>query len=353
MSRLLRILALAAFLFACAPVPASTSQITFFIFRFSPPALLELSEDFQPLAEHPLSLPPDCGLLDIFPAPRGTFLAVELSCSFGQSVLFLDLATDSVTPAHSDADSHFLAWTNDGRAAYLRVNSIGNPQIIRTGTNGRNDFIPINEMTYDLASEPGGQDFTFTFTFSRGLGFGSELWLARGSGRNAGQLYADTLNYIAFARWSADGSQVAFIKIPDSQVPFTVGELWVMNADGSNPQKLAEADAGHGYAANWSPDGNHIAFVVRENADEPRANESAEVLVSNIYIVDVAGREIEQVTHFTEGRAETPHWSPDGNILAFQYVLNGRMGLQAADLLKDEIKVVLAEPACCPGWMRK
>jgi Tol biopolymer transport system component len=126
-----------------------------------------------------------------------------------------------------------------------------------------------------------------------------------------------------------------------------------MNADGSNARKLADADAGHGYAANWSLEGGRLAFVVRENPDEVRANQSAEALISNIYIVDVTSNEISHVTQFTDGRAETPHWSPDGNKLVFQYVLNGRMNLQVADLSSGGVEAVLTEPACCPSWMRK
>ena len=92
-------------------------------------------------------------------------------------------------------------------------------------------------------------------------------------GKAVEQLYADPFHYISFARYSPDGRQIAFIKIPDTQTPFTVGELWVMNSDGSNARKLADADAGHGYAANWSPDGKQIAFVLRENPDDERADQ--------------------------------------------------------------------------------
>jgi Tol biopolymer transport system component len=93
--------------------------------------------------------------------------------------------------------------------------------------------------------------------------------------------------------------------------------------------------------------------VKRENANDSNASQSAEALISNIYIVNVETGEIEQVTHLAEGRAETPHWSPDGNTLAFQSVLNGRMDLQVVGVVSEEIKPILAEPACCPGWMRK
>jgi dipeptidyl aminopeptidase/acylaminoacyl peptidase len=314
--------------------------------------LFGFSDDLQVLTEIPVLLPPDCGLFDMFSPARGTVLAVELSCSFGQTVLFLDTGTGSLTSAFPESDSHFLDWSPDGGSVFLRVDSGGNPHVERINAKTLSSkVIPIDEYTYDLAVSPNGGDFTFTF--SRGLGFGSELHLAQDDGRTIRQLYADALHYISYARWSPDGTQLAFIKIPDSRVPFAVGELWVMNADGSEARLLAEADAGHGYAADWSPDGGRIAFVVRENRTEARADEIANALISNIYIVDVHSDEITQVTYYEQGRAETPHWSPDGNKLSFLSVIDGRMIVQVADLLTGEIKPVLTESACCPSWTRK
>jgi dipeptidyl aminopeptidase/acylaminoacyl peptidase len=278
-------------------------------------------------------------------------MLIELNCPNGQVVLLLDTETDSVTRPINDSDSHFLAWTPSGKAAYLKVDSLGNAHIARVDANGRNDLIPVTEFTYDLSVDPRNDDFTFSF--SRGLGQGSELWLAQYAGKVVKELYADPLNYISFARYSPDGSQIAFIKIPDTQTPFAVGELWTINQDGSNAHKLADADAGHGYAANWSPDGTRIAFVVRENPEDESANQSSEALISNIYVVEVQDGSLKQITHLERGRVETPFWSPDGNTLAFNVVINDRMEAQIADLTTEKIRSLIAESSCCPAWMRK
>jgi dipeptidyl aminopeptidase/acylaminoacyl peptidase len=342
-------------LLSCTPqppqLPQAPPQTPFYVFRFDPPAFIELSTDFQPIREIPFSIPPNCGLFNTFPAPLGKFIAVELSCPNGQTILFLDTITDSVTQPVTDSDSHFLAWTFDGHAAYLKVDSLSSPRVLRVSTDGAHASIPITEFTYDLAA-PANQD-EFTFTFSHGLGQGSELWLAKRAGKVVEPLYADPFNYLSFARYSPDGSQIAFIKIPDTQTPFTVGELWVMNSDGSNPHKVADADAGHGYAANWSPDGTGIAFVKRENPDDERADQSSEALISNIYIVDVQIGSLTQITYLEEGRAETPFWSPDGNTLAFNVVINDRMEVRIADAVTGEIRPLIPESTCCPAWMRK
>jgi Tol biopolymer transport system component len=62
---------------------------------------------------------------------------------------------------------------------------------------------------------------------------------------------------------------------------------------------------------------------------------------------------VKQITFFSSGWAETPHWSPDGSLLAFNTVLNGRMGVQIADIQSGEIWPLMTESSCCPAWMRK
>jgi hypothetical protein len=352
---------------ACLPdiapisIPASPPSTALYIYRFEIPAFVGFSEDLQITKEIPFSYPVNCGLFDTFPAPQGQLLAVELTCPNGQSVLFLDTETGTISLPFSAADSHFLAWQSDGLAAYLKVDSLTVPRIVRAYVGGGQDILAIPEFAYDLAAKPDSRDFTFTL--SRGLGYGSELHLARQDGNKTTMLYSDPYNYLSFARFSLYGKQIAFIKIPDTQTPFTVGELWVADADGANARRLADADAGHGYAANWSPDGTRIAYVVRENPDDEAADQSSEALVSNIYLVEVASGAITQLTSFEEGYAETPHWSADGNMLAFNVVIDGRMNVFIADVsavgvgssnpLLVEIKPLVTGPACCPAWMRK
>ncbi len=350
------------FLLSCT-TDAQTSQpplqTSLYIYRFKPPALIEFSEDFQLIKEIPFSIPPNCGLFNIFPAPVGKFMAIELNCPNGQTVIYMNTETATVIQPVTDSDSHFLAWTPDGDAAYLKVDSLGDSRVIRADNNGKQKEIEISPWTYDLSAQPDGSHFTFTF--SRGLGYGSELHLtqyealspALSEVEGTQLLYADLYNYISFARWSPDGSQIAFIKIPDSPTPFTVGELWVMNADGSGARKLADADAGHGYAANWSPDGTKIAVVLRENPDDKNANQSSDALISNVYVVDVESGKLTQITNITNGRVETPFWSPGGNTLTFNVVINGRMNVHNADIITGRMRSLITESTCCPAWMRK
>ncbi len=341
------------FLFGCTSAsPEPSGETKFYMYRFDPPAFVEFSKDFQVVDEIPFSIPPNCRLFNVFPAPIGSFMAIELSCPNGQTVLLLDVTTASVTQPITDSDSHFLSWTENGKSVALRVDSLGAPRILRLNADTlKNEDIPISDLTYNLAAQPDTD--RFSFTFSRGLGYGSEMDLAEHNGKIVQSLYADLYNYLSFAEWAPNAKQVAFIKIPDNQTPFTVGELWVMGEDGSHPRKLADADAGHGYAAHWSPDGEQIAFIVRENPDDEQANQVSNALISNIYIVDVESGVLTKVTQLEDGRVETPFWSPDGNTLAFNTVINDRMEVRIADLTTGEIQSLMTESACCPAWMRK
>jgi dipeptidyl aminopeptidase/acylaminoacyl peptidase len=340
-----------AFLLSCASqTPEHSPTPALYVYRFNPPGLIEFSEGLEAIDEIPFSVPPNCGLLNILSPPIGSFLAIELSCPNGQTVLFLDTNTAGLTQPVRDSDSHFLAWTVDGNAAYLKIDSLGSPRVVHVSTDGTKQLLSLPEFTYDLATS---SQVEFTFTLSRGLGQGSELHLTEGDGRASRLLYADPTSYVSLARFSPDGTQIAFIKIPDTPTPFTIGELWIMNRDGSNPRQLAEADAGHGYAANWSPDGKEIAFVARENGEDERADQSSEALISNLYVVEVASGTLTQVTHLEHGRVETPYWSPRGNMLAFNTVINDRMEVQIADLVTGEIRVLIAESTCCAAWLRK
>src|ERR1043165_4176159 len=110
------------FLFSCnSPTSQPSLQNAFYVYRFDPPAFIEFSKDFQPVKEIPFSIPPNCGLLNTFPSPAGEYILIELNCPNGQTVLFLNLKSASVTQPITASDSHFLAWTSDGGSAYLKA----------------------------------------------------------------------------------------------------------------------------------------------------------------------------------------------------------------------------------------
>jgi Tol biopolymer transport system component len=339
---------------ACNSTPAASiplsSASSLFVFRFAPPALLEFDADFSLARELPLNLP--CPLTATHAAPRGRYLALELECNNGPLVQIVDTLTGEVKTPFTDADSHFLAWDFEDDLI-LRVDALGNTRLVRVTPTGRADPFDLPAQTYDMDFAPNGQ--TLIYSFTRGLGLGSELWAATVSGSKTWQLRAERDVVVTFARWSPDGTKIAFINMPDTSTPFSVGELWLTDANGNQPQLAALADAGHGFAPAWSPDSTRLAFVRRDNPDDPKADQVAGALISNIYIRNITTEQMLQVTHFNKKIVEAPVWSADGTFLAFSVVaLNDTIAVWIADLIAGQVtRLETAGPACCPAWIRK
>jgi TolB protein len=90
-----------------------------------------------------------------------------------------------------------------------------------------------------------------------------------------------------------------------------VPKLYLMNADGTNAQNLDLPDKGYLIDPAWAPNGQLLAFSWRR----PTNN-------YDIYVMDVATRQIVELTHDT-GRNERPSWAPDGRHIVFESTRSG------------------------------
>ena len=338
-------------LWACAPVDVPPATPTLYIFSHGESSFIELDADLNPAGEIPFALPDGCGMGDVYAAPRGPMLAVELGCNFGPAVVLLDTETAHIEQPITDSDSHFLAWAPTGEALYLKVNNVNLPRIVKWDLDGGQQELEISEFTYDLSPAPSAD--TFLYSYSTGIGMGSVMRLAKGSSDPGENIAVDELYYIALARWSPDGQRIAFIKIPDSTIPFTLGELWVMDADGSGARRLAEADAGHGTPPAWSADGQYIAFVARENPEDAQADVSAHALISNLNLVTVNTGALRRLTEFEDARVQDLAWMPGSEVIAFTAVLNDRMTVFLQNTTSGEAKQILLDGICCASWLQR
>jgi Tol biopolymer transport system component len=96
------------------------------------------------------------------------------------------------------------------------------------------------------------------------------------------------------ARWSPDGSEIAFLYVINEVEGGAHYELYVMNADGTGVTRLASNDAGD---PHWAPDGTKIAFDENDG----------------LYLVNADGSSLRKLA---SGQYAT--WSPDGTKIAYE-----------------------------------
>lgn len=328
---------------ACTATPAVEAPYTpaFFYVTLSPNATLFLLDNpaAAPRKQIPLNPPSDCTLYALHPAPRGRWIAVEWECVSGPLVEIFDTASGESHFVLSDPtiDSRFLAWQPDGRSLYLKIGTLSIPQTLRVdAATGHTTELLLSAFVYDLTVSPDGKRVLYSLT--KGIGFGSETWLAGPDGQNPSQLLVDAQNIIALAQFSPDGRQIATIRFPDTQEPAPAGELWIMDSAGLNARKLATADAGRGFPPVWSPDGYKIAFVGR---DDPADEKSI-----NLSIYDLKTSTMKSVASSVS--AVSPAWSPDGVFIAFS---SDKMDLWFYEISGGQANKQVTG-ACCAGWIR-
>jgi TolB protein len=298
----------------------------------------------------------DAALCDVFglhDSPNGHWIAVDLGCASGSHTLLIETATDQTRPAEPEPwrESFFLNWSPDGDSFLLRVDPIGDDLILLVNAqSGRFQQMDTPLFTYDVAFSPDGK--RVLYAISRGLGFGSEVWMMDRNGRHREQVISAPAHIIAYPRWSPTGEALTYVRMPDSNVPFTVGELVLADGNGRNERVIGPADAGHGYPPVWSPDGRQVAFVVRENPESAAADIAALYLESNIYIAGAASGDVQAVTPFEGALTDSPTWSPDGAWLAFSTDARGIADVWLVEVASGAVQQVTQNAAAhCPVWL--
>lgn len=106
------------------------------------------------------------------------------------------------------------------------------------------------------------------------------------------------------ASYTPDGNQIMF----GSRQGGFISAVWIMNADGSNQRRLTAPQL-KASPVDISPDGKHITFTNNQN--------SPTTLSIAIFVMDINGTHIRQLTHPGPHHDLGGVYSPDGSQLVF------------------------------------
>ncbi len=108
-----------------------------------------------------------------------------------------------------------------------------------------------------------------------------------------------------FPAWSPDGSKIAFIRATVGATTIEDLDIFVMDVDGGNVTQLTDTPNVDEWAPTWSPDGTKIVYDHTPSSAR-----------GDIYVMNADGSNPEQLTS-NSANDTSPVWSPDGTQIAF------------------------------------
>lgn len=241
-------------------------------------------------------------------SPDGRYLAIDGIRDHGEQVWMYDTLQHSVMLQPAQAMGNFLHWMPENNGfnghtfLYRPMFPLGPVPMGSTGWHPglwlvdaasgtiHNLNLPV-PSAFLVDATPSPDASRIIYSTSEGLGKGSDVWLMQSNGSQLTHLFSinnTVQSIVGLFAWSPDGTQVAYERLADSDVPFLPASLWVMNSMGQFQRRLATTDGGHGYAPLWSPDGRDIAYVARTNTSDQQANFLAQSLQCAIGVVTVS-----------------------------------------------------------------
>ncbi|HJQ71617.1 MAG TPA: S41 family peptidase [Blastocatellia bacterium] len=150
--------------------------------------------------------------------------------------------------------------------------------------------IPVANFIESFSISPKGERALFV---ARGDVFTAPI--EKGPTRN---LTSSSNSHDKWARWSPDGSQIAFISDRSGE-----DEVWLVPQDGARPpEQITKGGRAFSYAPEWSPDGRRLAFSDKDG---------------KVFVLTLADRRLTEIADAPRGQVRDYTWSPRGNHLAF------------------------------------
>lgn len=123
-----------------------------------------------------------------------------------------------------------------------------------------------------------------------------EIYVADVNGGSQRRITRSPLSDLAPV-WSPDGKAILFSRDMDGDYQTSDADIWLVRPDGSNAINLTHNPAAD-QQASWSPDSGAIAFVSNRNNG------------SDIYLMDVRGNRVRNLTKSPKVGESQPTWAP-------------------------------------------
>ncbi len=217
----------------------------------------------------------------------------------------------------SGSDNENPIWSPDGSRMLVVSKRSGSPQlfVMNADGSGATQLTNVAHALGHAAWSPDGRRIAYHVDTTDSGCYEVFVMNAVGSGQT--QVTGDNAGCNWAPDWSRDGARILFSTTRDG--PF---ELATMRPDGSLTAPLASQPNANDAFARYSPDGTQIAFTTWDpNLDAA----SAEVVVEK---ADGTGRHQVTSNAFEDGY---PAWSPDGKHLVFMSRRDGSWEVYTAD----------------------
>jgi Tol biopolymer transport system component len=233
------------------------------------------------------------------------------------------LATVAVAAAGA-VSSHALNQSSrrNGLIVFMRPGTVGEFDLWVTRPDGthlrRLTRSPKDRSDYHPDWSPDGSTVLFERRVLTNGTDGDDLYTVKADGSDLRQITtcADDCWFENEARWSPDGSQIAFNKGSGPRTidhPSTIA-INLMSADGTGTRQVSTPPAGYeDHYPTWSPDGKTIVFQRDTNANPPGPTE--------LRAVDLASgseRHLYTLPRFASG-AGIANFAPDGSRVLFSF----------------------------------
>jgi len=234
-------------------------------------------------------------ILPVLSPDGGSIAMVRMVGELPQIFVMKDDGTDAHVVRSIDGGAFFPTWTPDARR--LVVGNYGDAKawVLSTDGSGAHALLDGEEDQQLPALSPDGKRLVFTTARNFGPTFAVfELYVMDMDGNNVMRLTSSpdsTYGFNAFAAWSPDGKQIAFIRSINGSVP----HLFLMNSDGTGMHQLLTGDLAD-FGVAWSPDGKQLA-ISRDAG-----------FGGDIFIANADGSNLTNITRTADVDEQYPNW---------------------------------------------